>query len=107
MVISETDKFAQNIVAPLFEIGDTQGSLIFLLLIFSTNNAYQKGCTYIDQHTVKTPKGYKEAYQQYCEGGWQGLGYPVDIGGQGMPQSMTLFHSEILVLPKLLTALFF
>ncbi len=55
------------------------------------------GCTYIDQHTVKTPKGYKEAYAQYCEGGWQGLGYPVEIGGQGMPQSMTLFHSEILV----------
>ncbi len=55
------------------------------------------GCKYVDQHTVITPPGYKEAYAQYCEAGWQSLGYPAEFGGQGMPQSLVLFHSEILV----------
>lgn len=78
MVIDETAKFSANVIAPLNEIGDTEG------------------CTYIDQHTIKTPAGYKEAYEQYNEGGWQGLSYPEEYGGQGMPQSMSLLHAEIL-----------
>lgn len=55
MVICETAKFSDNVVAPLNEIGDSEG------------------CTYVDQHTVKTPTGFKEAYELYNEGGWQGL----------------------------------
>jgi alkylation response protein AidB-like acyl-CoA dehydrogenase len=58
----------------------------------------ETGCKYVDPHTVITPPGYKDAYEQYTEAGWQGLGYPVEFGGQGMPQSMTLFHSEIMVI---------
>ena len=55
MVLEETGKFATNVLDPLNEIGDTEG------------------CTYVDQHTIKTPPGFKEAYDQYNEGGWQGL----------------------------------
>lgn len=78
MVLSETSKFGENVLQPLYEVGDTIG------------------CKYVDQHTVITPPGYKEAYAQYCEAGWQSLGYPAEFGGQGMPQSLVLFHSEIL-----------
>jgi hypothetical protein len=58
MVIEETAKLGENVIAPLNEISDTEG------------------CTYVDQHTIKTPTGFKEAYDQYNEGGWQGLVSP-------------------------------
>lgn len=44
---------------------------------------------------VTTPKGYKEAYAQYIEGGWQGLSHPTEYGGQGLPMSLGLIKSEM------------
>lgn len=46
-------------------------------------------------HKVTTPKGYKEAYEQYCAAGWQGLSYPAEFGGQALPDSLALFHAEM------------
>jgi alkylation response protein AidB-like acyl-CoA dehydrogenase len=54
------------------------------------------GCTYINSHHIKAPSGFKEAYDQCCEGGWQGLNFPLVYGGQGLPNSMGLFQSEVI-----------
>ena len=40
--------------------------------------------------------GFKEAYDLYRESGWQGLCYPENLGGQGLPMSLALIQSEIL-----------
>ncbi|WP_171257680.1 acyl-CoA dehydrogenase family protein, partial [Acinetobacter baumannii] len=36
----------------------------------------------------RASRGFKEAYQQLAEGGWQGLGQPTEFGGQGLPKSI-------------------
>jgi alkylation response protein AidB-like acyl-CoA dehydrogenase len=45
-----------------------------------------EGCT-LDKatHEVKTPKGFKEAYDKYVEGGWAALSCDPAYGGQGLP----------------------
>ena len=45
---------------------------------------------------VTTPEGFKQAYQQYQAGGWQGISFPVEYGGQGLPASLNLFKSEMI-----------
>jgi alkylation response protein AidB-like acyl-CoA dehydrogenase len=45
---------------------------------------------------VNTTPGFKEAYQQYCEGGWQGLQHPADFGGQGLPKTIGAACGEML-----------
>ncbi|HEX6704189.1 MAG TPA: acyl-CoA dehydrogenase C-terminal domain-containing protein [Albitalea sp.] len=67
-VLEEGGKFASQVTAPLNGIGDEQG------------------CT-LDKttHEVTTPKGFKEAYMQYVEGGWPALSCDPEFGGQGLP----------------------
>ncbi|MDB5990518.1 MAG: Acyl-CoA dehydrogenase [Herbaspirillum sp.] len=67
-VLEEGGKFASEVVFPLNHSGD------------------QEGCHH-DKATksVTTPKGYKEAYQQYVEAGWPSLACEPDLGGQGLP----------------------
>ncbi|HEY1089518.1 MAG TPA: acyl-CoA dehydrogenase C-terminal domain-containing protein [Burkholderiaceae bacterium] len=67
-VIEEGGKFASEVLAPLNLSGDAEG------------------CT-LDKttHEVSTPKGFKEAYAKYVEGGWPALGCDPDYGGQGLP----------------------
>lgn len=76
-VLDETAKFASQVLGPLTSVGD------------------QIGCKHIDEHTVITPPGFKEAYDQFSEGGWQGLSYPEEYGGQGMPASMAIFQGDM------------
>ncbi|HMN22814.1 MAG TPA: acyl-CoA dehydrogenase family protein, partial [Ottowia sp.] len=45
---------------------------------------------------VTTSAGFREAYRQYIEGGWQGLQHPVDFGGQGLPKTIGAACGEIL-----------
>jgi alkylation response protein AidB-like acyl-CoA dehydrogenase len=45
---------------------------------------------------VTTTPGFKEAFKQYAEGGWQGLQHPVDFGGQGLPKTIGAACGEIL-----------
>jgi 3-(methylthio)propanoyl-CoA dehydrogenase len=66
-VLEEAGKFCAGVLAPLNRVGDRQG------------------CTFADG-VVTTPPGWKEAYRQYCEGGWVGLQLPVAYGGQGLPK---------------------
>ncbi|HEX7370695.1 MAG TPA: acyl-CoA dehydrogenase C-terminal domain-containing protein [Rhodanobacteraceae bacterium] len=70
-VLDEAAKFSQAVLAPLNETGD------------------QQGCSF-DKATgnVKTPEGFKRAYQQFVEGGWAGLTAPEAFGGQGLPETI-------------------
>jgi alkylation response protein AidB-like acyl-CoA dehydrogenase len=77
MVIDESAKFAENVLAPCNTDGD------------------RVGCKWIDEHTVKTPPGFKEAYDQYVEGGWQGLSFPEEYGGQGLPSSLAIVQADM------------
>ena len=53
-----------------------------------------EGCHFEDG-VVTTPKGFKEAYQEYIAGGWQGLSFPEQYGGQNLPTSINLIKAEI------------
>lgn len=55
----------------------------------------QEGCHFKDG-TVKTPTGFKAAYAQFVAGGWQGLSFPQEYGGQGLPMSINVFKSEMM-----------
>jgi alkylation response protein AidB-like acyl-CoA dehydrogenase len=76
-ILEECAKFCEEVLSPLNLSGD------------------QEGCT-LENGQVKTPKGFKDAYDQYCAGGWQGLSHPSEYGGQGMPMSMGVFKSEMM-----------
>ncbi|MHB0952557.1 MAG: acyl-CoA dehydrogenase C-terminal domain-containing protein [Allorhizobium sp.] len=52
----------------------------------------QEGCTRHDDGSVTVPKGFKEAYGAYCQGGWIGLAVPQEYGGQGLPY---VLHSAV------------
>ena len=67
-VLEEGGKFAVEVTQPLNLSGDAEG------------------CT-LDKttHEVTTPKGFKDAYKQYVEGGWAALSCDPAYGGQGLP----------------------
>jgi 3-(methylthio)propanoyl-CoA dehydrogenase len=66
-VLEENAKFVTGMVAPL-------------------NHAADKEPSFWKDGTVTTSKGFKEAFKQFAEGGWQGLQHPTDFGGQGLPK---------------------
>ena len=78
-VLEEGGKFATDVVFPLNISGDTEG------------------CT-LDKanHEVTPPKGFKEAYAQYVEGGWAALSCDPEYGGQGLPFVMNQCLYEML-----------
>ena len=45
---------------------------------------------------VTTTPGFKEAFRQFAEGGWQGLQHPADFGGQGLPKTIGAACIEML-----------
>lgn len=75
-ILEEGGRFAGQVLAPLNRIGDEQG------------------CTRHDDGSVTTPDGFKEAYKQFCEGGWTTLSAPEEFGGQGLPQVLASAVSE-------------
>ena len=54
--------------------------------IRSTRPATAKARSCSTDGTVKTPAGFKEAYKQFCDNGWNGLTKNPEYGGQGLPQ---------------------
>lgn len=76
-ILEEGAKFSENELAPLFRSGD------------------EEECQWNDTE-VTTPKGFKEAYQKYVEGGWPSLASPVEHGGQGLPNSLGIVMSEMI-----------
>ena len=68
-VLEECAKFNEGVLAPLNWEGDKNPS------------SWKDG-------VVTTTPGFKEAFRQYAEGGWQGLQHPADFGGQGLPKTI-------------------
>ena len=65
-VLEEAAKFAQEVLAPLNRVGDTEGARLA-------------------DGVVSSPSGFKAAYQQFTAAGWNGLGGMTEYGGQGLP----------------------
>ncbi|MCO5979252.1 acyl-CoA dehydrogenase C-terminal domain-containing protein [Ideonella oryzae] len=78
-VLEEGGKFASQVVFPLNITGDAEGCV----LDKST-------------HEVSPPKGFKEAYAQYVEGGWPALSCDPEYGGQGLPHTLNQGFYEML-----------
>lgn len=76
-ILEEGAKFAENVLTPLNQIGD------------------QQGCTLKDG-VVTVPEGFKEAYQQYVEGGWPAISQNTEYGGQGLPHSLGMVLNEMI-----------
>ena len=78
-VLEEGGKFATEVTFPLNVSGDGEGCQI-------------------DQasHAVTTPKGFKEAYKKYVEGGWAALACDTEFGGQGLPLVVNQLFYEML-----------
>ena len=69
-ILTEASKFSEEVVAPLNAVGDTDG------------------CQLLDDGEVRTPPGFKEAYQQYVDAGWPALDQAARYGGQDLPMSI-------------------
>jgi alkylation response protein AidB-like acyl-CoA dehydrogenase len=76
-ILDGAAQLCEDVLAPLNHSGDIEGC-------------------HFENGAVTTPKGFKEAYQQFVEGGWQGLSFPTEFGGQGLPMSLNLFKSEMM-----------
>lgn len=77
-VLEQGAKFCEQVIFPLNKPGDEQG------------------CQH-DKNTqaVTTPEGFKQAYQQYIEGGWAALACEPEYGGQGLPQTLNQVFFEM------------
>ncbi|MBX3570519.1 MAG: acyl-CoA dehydrogenase C-terminal domain-containing protein [Rhizobiaceae bacterium] len=78
-ILGEGAKLAETVMLPTNRAGDMQG------------------CKRAEDGSVTTPKGFKEAYDQYRDGGWMGLAVPAEYGGQGLPYCLHSAVGEYLV----------
>ncbi|QJC56217.1 3-methylmercaptopropionyl-CoA dehydrogenase [Polaromonas vacuolata] len=76
-VLEECAKFSEGVLAPLNWEGDKNPS------------TFKNG-------VVTTTAGFKDAFKQYAEGGWQGLQHPTEHGGQGLPKLIGASCGEML-----------
>jgi len=76
-VLEECAKFNEGVLSPLNWAGDQNPS------------SWKQG-------VVTTTPGFKEAFKQYVDGGWQGLQHPLDFGGQGLPKTIGAACGEML-----------
>ena len=77
-ILEEGAKLAANVLHPLNQSGDKQG------------------CVRHEDGSVTTPDGFKEAYDTFSEGGWQGLSFDAEYGGQGLPYLLTIAINEMI-----------
>lgn len=77
-ILSEGAKLCEEVFHPLNLSGD------------------KEGCSRHPDGTVTTPKGFKEAYAAYRDGGWLGLSAPEEFGGQGLPTTLNSVMQEFL-----------
>jgi alkylation response protein AidB-like acyl-CoA dehydrogenase len=75
-VLGEAGKLAAEVLAPLNQPGDKEGSRL-------------------ENGVVYTPKGFKEAYRAFVEGGWNSVPFDPDHGGQGLPTLVHIALSEM------------
>jgi alkylation response protein AidB-like acyl-CoA dehydrogenase len=76
-ILAESAKFSAEVLAPLNAVGD------------------KIGCKWNPDGSVTTAPGFKEAYQQFVDGGWPALGADPAFGGQGLPAVIAMAASEM------------
>lgn len=76
-ILEEGAKICEEVLFPLNQSGD------------------KEGCVY-ENGVVRTPKGFKEAYKTFAEGGWCGLSSDPDFGGMGMPMVINTVMQEMI-----------
>ncbi len=75
-ILNESARFTAEVVAPLNHSGDQETSVL-------------------EGTQVRTPKGFKEAYAQFVEGGWNGTPFEPEHGGMGLPWTVTTALQEM------------
>jgi len=75
-ILEEAGKTASEILAPINRSGDEQGCVI-------------------ENGVVRTPDGFKDAYRQFIDMGWNGMPFEPDFGGQGLPWLVTTAVTEM------------
>src|SRR5438552_14303691 len=75
-ILGEAGKLAETVLAPLNQPADRAGSLL-------------------ENGVVRTPAGFREAYARYVEGGWNGLAFDPEYGGQGLPLALAIPVAEM------------
>jgi 3-(methylthio)propanoyl-CoA dehydrogenase len=76
-IVEEASKFASQVLDPINHPGDQEGSV------------WKDGA-------VRTPKGFKDAYRQYVQGGWNALPFEPKWGGQGLPKLVATAVEEMI-----------
>jgi alkylation response protein AidB-like acyl-CoA dehydrogenase len=76
-VLEECARFARNVIAPTNWTGDQEGSVA-------------------ENGLVRTPTGFKEAYRQFREGGWNGVPCDPAVGGGGLPWAVAMATQEMI-----------
>ena len=76
-ILTEGARFCEEVLAPINKTGD------------------REGCVWSQDNTVRTPKGFREAYSAMVEAGWPALGAEPAFGGQGLPRVVSLAYSEM------------
>lgn len=77
MILDEMAKFSRDVLLPLNQSGDDESA------------------KYLGDGKVSTPSGFQDAFKQYSDMGWIGLGGDPDFGGQGMPKMVTMLTEEM------------
>ncbi|MGE8683168.1 MAG: acyl-CoA dehydrogenase C-terminal domain-containing protein [Acinetobacter sp.] len=77
-ILEEMAKFSKNVILDLNRSADEEGGAQF------------------NQGVVTTPTGFKDAFKQFAEGGWVGLGASEEWGGQNMPKMLTVLADEMI-----------
>jgi len=76
-ILEEAAKLAENVLAPLNRVGDAEHCKL-------------------ENDAVTTPTGFPAAYAQFVEGGWQGLQFPAELGGMGLPRALGVAVLEMI-----------
>jgi alkylation response protein AidB-like acyl-CoA dehydrogenase len=76
-ILEEGAKFSEQVLFPLNQSGDDEGCKL-------------------ENGVVSTPRGFREAYRLYCEGGWPSLTCDPEHGGQGMPHMVNVLFEEMM-----------
>ncbi|MEQ8745908.1 acyl-CoA dehydrogenase C-terminal domain-containing protein [Pyruvatibacter sp.] len=75
-ILEAGGKFCEEVLQPINQSGDEEGA-------------------HFENGVVRVPAGFKEAYQQYCDNGWNRLGAPESVGGANMPSVVTFAFTEM------------
>ena len=75
-ILEEASKFASGVLDPINRNGDNQGAVV-------------------KDGVVTTSPGFKDAYQLFCETGWNAMPFAPEFGGQGLPAAVTLAVNEM------------